>query len=64
MRFRPTLVVMAPKLPVQAVRLATVSFTLDRAGSFKMESLHLEDHRDLEVRTPLPKSRIGSSGRT
>jgi hypothetical protein len=40
---------MAPKLPVQAVKLATVSFTLDRAGSFKMESHHLEDHRDLEL---------------
>jgi hypothetical protein len=37
------------KLPVQAVRLATVSCTLDRAGSFEVESHHLEDHRDLEV---------------
>ena len=49
MRSRPTLVVMAPKLPVQAVKLATVSFTLDRAGSFEVESHHLEDHRDLEL---------------
>jgi len=38
------------KLPVQAVKLATVSFTLDRAGSFEVESHHLEDHHDLDVR--------------
>jgi hypothetical protein len=36
------------KLPVQAVKLAKVSFTLDRAGSFQVASHHLEDHRDLE----------------
>jgi hypothetical protein len=40
---------MAPKLPMQAVKPTKVSFSLDRAGSFKMEPHHLEDHRDLEL---------------
>ena len=38
------------KLPMQAVKPTKVSFTLDRAGSFEVESHHLEDHHDLDVR--------------
>jgi hypothetical protein len=35
---------------MQAVKPTKVSFTLDRAGSFEVESHHLEDHHDLDVR--------------